>query len=537
MGQTERDDELRELAGPCYRISVWPLEVELRQRVAVAPPSGPGRMPSVPVIRAQSQLAGIEQGRMSAIVELAGRTERLDAARIEELKRAGILDALVGLAAQRWCPADVAARARSILVAAAMNGADAQRRYLGERGGIRALCGVPDGSTVSALLRILSAGESGRAECGRNLLADQFQACGGLDWLERLKQREGMGGTQRGEIEEIISRFFLSPGGGSAGAGPPDTTDRGLGWRMLYPFLTHGRFPQWDREEAAKPLVEETCPLAVKLFISHRWRTPEDPDPKHEHLPTVVEYLTRVYMVANGFLSEDASPNGELVIGEGLRSAFHESRLEMCRCGSEGWLDVRSLLDTDDLFYERVADILRRRNFYRLLKHVRVWYDYSSLPQARRTREEEAAFQNCLTHLARIVGGSEVLTLWGTESLNRAWCIFEVLAAKTVHFCSPRSEHAFGFMQRPVVRWAPGTDDSARAEELAAYRGRPSQSILITVNDYRQAMTGLSPQEIREYLPSRGIECTKPEDLDLLAGLIHRHLLEVSADSNQETKP
>lgn len=303
-----------------------------------------------------------------------------------------------------------------------------------------------------------------------------------------------------------------------------DTSDRGFGWRLLYPFLKHRRFPRWNREEAAEPSIEETCPLTTKLFISHRWATPDDPDPDHKHLPTVVEYLTRVFMVANGFMSEDSSAIKELVIGGGLRSAFHESRLEQCRCGSVGWLDVRALMEHQDLFFDKVPDTLRRRNFYRLLKHVRVWYDYSSLPQARGSHEEEALLDRALTHLADIVGQSEVLTLWGLDSTNRAWCIFEVLAAKTVHFCSPESSR-MGMTDKALVKWALSGDGPDRAEELVAYRGRPSLNILIAVNEFRRGVTGLSEQEIHEYFLKNEIQSTKATDLVRLANLTHRYLV------------
>src|ERR1041385_8807844 len=83
--------------------------------------------------------------------------------------------------------------------------------------------------------------------------------------------------------------------------GLPITDDRALGWRLLYPFIEQRRFPLWNREEASIARVEERCPLEIRLFISHRWASGEDPDPEEEQLPTVVEYLTRVFMVANGF--------------------------------------------------------------------------------------------------------------------------------------------------------------------------------------------------------------------------------------------
>ena len=102
-------------------------------------------------------------------------------------------------------------------------------------------------------------------------------------------------------------------------------------------------------------------------------------------------------------------------------------------------------------FYQRVSDTHRRRAFYRLLKHVRVWYDYASLPQARETSEEQAVFDRALDRLASIVNQSEVLALWGIESINRAWCVFEVLAGKKVHFCAPAQAN-FDFMQKAMFK-------------------------------------------------------------------------------------
>ena len=154
-----------------------------------------------------------------------------------------------------------------------------------------------------------------------------------------------------------------------------DKTDRGLGWRLLYPFIRTGAFPRWNHEEVLEPLIEETCPLAIKLFISHRWATLKDPDPRHKDVATVVGYLARVFMIANGFASKDSLSIKELVIGDQLCAGFHNSKVDRCRCGTTGWLDVRSLLRKevfDDMFYREVLDIQTRQNFYRLLKHVHV---------------------------------------------------------------------------------------------------------------------------------------------------------------------
>jgi hypothetical protein len=300
--------------------------------------------------------------------------------------------------------------------------------------------------------------------------------------------------------------------------------DRAIGWRPVYPYIKHRRFTRWKPGDVSTFVDEDSCPLAIKLFISHRWKTPEDPDPDSQSLPTIVEYLSRVYMVANGFLDANSHLAKELVIGENLRNAFYEGELHRCTCGSIGWLDLKSLLTTDDPFYARVSGTHQRRAFYRLLKHVRVWYDYSSLPQARETSEEQAAFDRALNKLAGIVNQSEVLALWGLESIDRAWCVFEVLAGKKVHFCAP-AQAEFDLMQKAMFK-ASGHDD------LAEYRGRPSPNILIHVKSFRSSVAGLSQQDIEAYLRERGIKCSKDEDYGRVARLIHQYLQEHDNASN-----
>jgi hypothetical protein len=308
----------------------------------------------------------------------------------------------------------------------------------------------------------------------------------------------------------------------AAGAGVEDMSDRSLGWRLLYPFFKHRSFPRWKREDLAEPRrAEEACPVVTKLFISHRWATPGDPDPDHTDLPTVVEYLSRVFMLANGFISEESAAVKELVIGPGLRSAFHESQLERCDCKTPGWLDVKFLLPDGAMFYKKILDPQRRRNFYCLLKHVRVWYDYSSIPQERFTQNDEARIEHALSQLAHIVSQSEVLTLWGVESIKRGWCIFEALAADRAHVCAPASSK-LGAMDRAILESLVGERPDS-IEALHA-QGRPGPSIMNTVDQFRRDVAGLGEREIHEYFEKNGIQCTKAADLALLANLVHQYL-------------
>src|SRR5215813_9950302 len=81
--------------------------------------------------------------------------------------------------------------------------------------------------------------------------------------------------------------------------GEAAVNDRAIGWRPLYPYIKHRRFTKWKHDEVSTFVYEDSCPLAIRLFLSHRWKTPDDPDPDSQSLPTIVEYLSRVYMVAN----------------------------------------------------------------------------------------------------------------------------------------------------------------------------------------------------------------------------------------------
>lgn len=298
-----------------------------------------------------------------------------------------------------------------------------------------------------------------------------------------------------------------------------------VGWRPLYPYISQHRFTVWKQEEVTARVPEEACPLAIKLFISHRWETPGDPDPHCKALPAIVQFLSRAYMAANGYLDEQSYLVQEIVAGDELREAFHERNLSRCTCGSVGWLELKPLLGADDVFYEKVTDTQRRRNFYRLLKHVRVWYDYAALPQARETSAERALLDRALDRLAGIVSESDVLALWGLESANRAWCMFEVLAGRKVYYCAPPAVQP-DMMTRALLK-AHGRED------LAHYAGRPSQNIMIAVKGFKYQVRGLNEAEIEKYIRDDYLKCSVDEDYPRVAGLIHRYMSD-AGDASEE---
>ena len=160
-----------------------------------------------------------------------------------------------------------------------------------------------------------------------------------------------------------------------------------------------------------------------------------------------------------------------------------------------------------------------------MLKQVPVWYDYSTLPQSRGPPDDEEFLNRAPNRLPEIVSGSEVVALWGIESLNRAWCVFEALAADAVHFCSPAYGNRLDLTEEALAR-ASMRDESGEADEWFAYvsEAGPRRNIAIAVDQMRSDLTGLHEGGIRGYLVRRDIRCTESSDLDRLATLIHRHL-------------
>ena len=152
---------------------------------------------------------------------------------------------------------------------------------------------------------------------------------------------------------------------------------------------------------------------------------------------------------------------------------------------------------------------------------MHVWYDYASIPQAPRTPEQQVVFDHALDQLANIASTSRVIIMWGTESLQRAWCLLEGIVGNTLHFCSsaPSSlvslkDQFFHQVVEPTL-----TGDTA----LAGYRGRNSLSISIHLHYLKQTIMGKSENEIVEYFLQEGITCTNREDVPIVARLLHHY--------------
>ena len=94
---------------------------------------------------------------------------------------------------------------------------------------------------------------------------------------------------------------------------------------------------------------------------------------------------------------------------------------------------VGAALDDPDLARLR-AEVAARPLLGRLLDRVRLWYDYSCMPQRPRTPEEQRTFEEGLRVLGayQLVGRTVVLLDDADDYLGRAWCTLEVLTADSM---------------------------------------------------------------------------------------------------------
>jgi hypothetical protein len=406
-------------------------ENELRLQKAHNPPG----CYSVPVLRNWAWLEKVEDERKQGLQQLKGLTHTITSEQAGILIGSGIIDSLIALASYRWCYQEIRPEAMRILSGTAVVASNDQLRNLVEAGCIPLLCDglrhVDDTpvtqNLIKAIKRILETGQADAQE--RNAYADQIKGAGGLDHLKALQASQVL-------HDNAIFQLF-NPQKRSLNSLLDDQSERGQGWTLLYPFIGQKHFPKWSNEGAETFYKENACPLKIKVFISHRWEDLRNPDPHGDQFRSLVEFFSRVFMTANGWLDKESYLAKELSIGEDLLDQFEESNLVTCRCDSDSWLDLRSVLGHKELFYSRIEDIYTRRKFYKLLKHVQIWYDFTSMPQSPRSAEEQAIFEHRLNQLAHIAGQSEVIVLWGNESLNRAWCVLEGIVARHLNICAP----------------------------------------------------------------------------------------------------
>jgi hypothetical protein len=225
-------------------------------------------------------------------------------------------------------------------------------------------------------------------------------------------------------------------------------------WLPLDELIRHARFPQM--REAGLRLARGVFPRRHHVFVSHRWLDVERPDPDGTQARLVAWHLVasmceavRVAhrrglhtprQVAPAAMHMPVGVAGSdlaecLLVGV-LREVLDDTSLapvaqELERVGMDA-VELGAAEASEDIGLERLSALLVALPALRpLLERIHIWYDYTCVPQAPRTPEEQVLFRKTLESLFLLQFAGRTLVLLDdvADYLGRAWCSLEAATA------------------------------------------------------------------------------------------------------------
>ncbi|WP_171169223.1 hypothetical protein [Streptomyces sp. I05A-00742] len=281
-------------------------------------------------------------------------------------------------------------------------------------------------------------------------------------------------GTGRVAVERGLLYVMAEPGGEIVGRFPPAVPNRTLDdiaqpadvrpqpagrlsrhladsrWLPLDALIGYGRFPAM--REAGPRLARGIGPGCHHVFVSHRWMDAERPDPDGIQARLIAWHLVAALCEAvrvahrrglhtprrwarapmNMPVGTAGSDLAESLLVGVLRENLDEASLEPVAREVER-VDVDEIgtgaaRAADDAGPDRLRALLDTVPALRpLLRRIRLWYDYSCVPQAPHTPEEQVLFRRTLASLPLLQAAGRTLILLDdvADYLGRAWCGLE----------------------------------------------------------------------------------------------------------------
>jgi hypothetical protein len=225
-------------------------------------------------------------------------------------------------------------------------------------------------------------------------------------------------------------------------------------WLPLDELIGYARFPQMRK--VASQLARGVFPGRHYVFVSHRWLDVEQPDPDGAQARLIAWHLMaslceavrvahrrglhtprRVAPTAmNMPVGVAGSDLAECLLVRVLREGLDDTSLvpvaqEVERIGVDA-IELGAARASDDVGLRRLRALLDTMpSLQPLLKRIHLWYDYSCVPQAPRTPEEQELFRRTLEslYLLQVAGRTLVLLDDVADYLGRAWCSLEAAAS------------------------------------------------------------------------------------------------------------
>ncbi|MFC8125721.1 hypothetical protein [Streptomyces sp. NPDC057302] len=223
-------------------------------------------------------------------------------------------------------------------------------------------------------------------------------------------------------------------------------------WLPLDELIGSARFP--EMREVASRLARGVLPGRHHVFVSHRWHGVDQPDPDGTQARLVAWHLfaslceaVRVahrrglhtprrvnHAAMNMPVGMAGSDLAECLLVGVLREVLDAASLtpvarEVDRAGLDA-IELGAARACDDVGLRRLHELLDTLPSLRpLLQRIHLWYDYSCVPQAPRTREEQVLFRQTIESLFLLQFAGRTLVLLDdvADYLGRAWCSLEAV--------------------------------------------------------------------------------------------------------------
>ena len=222
----------------------------------------------------------------------------------------------------------------------------------------------------------------------------------------------------------------------------------GAAWLPLSRLISMGRFVRlqdWQGDLVAHEAG------AYHVLVSHRWLCRAHPDPEGRQAQAVAWQLVgaiaeairiasvrglhnprMAHALSGMIMGIHGSSLAESLLVNLVRRELDDTRLEAAVAEVAGLPhDVVDAGRSDPDLRRLAGFIAGHPQMRQLISRVRLWYDYSCLPQTPRTAEDERFFQLGLLALGAIqISGHTVVLLDDPEDyLSRAWCTLEAITA------------------------------------------------------------------------------------------------------------
>jgi hypothetical protein len=176
-------------------------------------------------------------------------------------------------------------------------------------------------------------------------------------------------------------------------------------------------------------LTTEERPLLL-LFLSHRWDTPEHPDPSGQQLRTLQTLLRRICVVIRALFADP--PQRLRLVPELDREGTIQAEELARRVLGYGPFAKEGTLGNPAEARTRIREKVRELGpdafDHWMLERMGIWVDYCCMPQSPRTAADQAMFEKTLMQLDRLLLSSIVVALRREHDdyATRSWCVSEI---------------------------------------------------------------------------------------------------------------